>query len=277
MTLSFEQFKVGIGAIVPAEEWYPLFVEYMEEYDINTVDRIAGFLSQVGHESMGMKYVSENLNYSWTGLIKVFGRRYFPSDSFAKQFHRNPMAIANHVYDDRNPARSNKLGNIYDGDGWKFRGGGLIQLTGRETITAFGNSIGMSPEETAEYIRTKRGAVHSACWYWKTRNLNYYADRRDVVGMTKVINGGKNGLDDRQKRYTRAKNILGADSQTSTIVLKQGSRDKYTVRKVQSKLGIPSDGIFGPQTAAAIKSWQRINKLSPTGYLTQSEITKMFT
>jgi putative chitinase len=102
------------------------------------------------------------------------------------------------------------LGNTKPGDGWRFRGRGLKQLTGRNNYAAFGKTVGMTAEEAAEYVATEKGAIESACWFWGAKKLNAVADARDIVKMTKIINGGDIGLDDRKKRWEKALKVLGA-------------------------------------------------------------------
>ena len=184
--------------------------------------------------------------------------------------------IANYVYMDE--FRKYKMGNTEDGDGWLFRGRGLKQLTGRENYTRFGKSVDMSAEEAAEYVATEKGAVESACWFWDANNLNDIADTDNVVKMTKKINGGKIGLEDRQERYTNAMEVLGmsaemvADDEDDDIeeiiddigVLRKGSRGEG-VKIMQEALGIGADGVFGPGTERALKEWQAANGLTADG------------
>lgn len=191
-----------------SEQWFDAMNRVLPEWDVNTVKRVAGFISQCGHESAGFTRLEENLNYSWTALRRVFGSRYFPTNANARQYHRQPEKIANWVYMDRNRTSRGRLGNVYEGDGWLFRGRGLIQLTGRANYESFGNSVNMTPEEVVEYIQTPAGAIESACWYWQTRDLNESADAGDVEGMTRKINGGTHGLDDRLTRWNRAIHVL---------------------------------------------------------------------
>jgi putative chitinase len=101
-------------------------------------------------------------------------------------------------------------GDEASGDGWRYCGRGLIQLTGKDNYTAFADSIGITPEEVSDYVQTFEGAAQSACWFWESNNLNQYADSGDIETMTKRINGGTLGLEDRKKHYEHAKHILGA-------------------------------------------------------------------
>ena len=174
---------------------FPVFEEIFPKYDITTVERVAGFLAQCGHESADFTILKENLNYSAEGLSKVFPKR-FPSVDAAQPYHRQPEKIANKIYADR-------MGNGPEasGEGFKFRGRGAIQLTGKDNYSKFANSIGKSLDETVAYTETLEGAIESACWFWKTHNLNTYCDNNDIVGMTKVINGGTIGLEDRKHHF----------------------------------------------------------------------------
>lgn len=167
---------------------------FCDANQINTKLRISHFLSQVGHESGELMFSAENLNYSAQGLLKTF-RKYF-DDISARSYQKKPEMIANKVY-------ANRMGNGSEqsGDGWKFRGKGLIQITGRTNVTSFANDIKKSVEDTIKYLDTPRGCVHSATWYWNKNNLNKLADANDIRGLTKAINGGSNGLEDRKRLF----------------------------------------------------------------------------
>lgn len=180
-----------------AGQWVDALNKTCERFDINTPERISGFLSQVGHESGGLKFVVENLNYSAPALRTVFGK-YFTDDSQANAFARQPEKIANKVY-------ANRMGNGDEksGDGYKYRGRGLIQLTGKDNYAAFGSACGVDVITDPSVVESSDVAALSAGWFWNTRHLNNYADAKDVIGMTKRINGGTNGLDDRQMRYNK--------------------------------------------------------------------------
>lgn len=171
------------------------------KYLIITKLRQAMFLAQIGHESAGLTAVSENLNYSAAALQSVFGK-YFDATS-AAQYARQPERIANRVY-------ANRMGNGSEssGDGWKYRGRGGIQITGRANYSAMATTFGMSIDDVVAYLQTPAGVVASAGWFWSTHNLNVYSDRGDIVSATKVINGGTNGLSDRQALYTKALKVL---------------------------------------------------------------------
>lgn len=177
--------------------------KYLSKYEINTVNRIAGFLAQCGHESLDFTVLRENLNYGAKGLMVTF-KKYFPDEATAKKYERKPEAIANRVY-------ANRMGNGPEssGDGWKHRGRGAIQLTGKDNYTRFAAAIDKNIDETIAHLETLDGAIESACWFWKTNKLNVFCDKDDIVGMTKLINGGTIGLDDRRSHYEIAKKVLG--------------------------------------------------------------------
>lgn len=188
------------------EEILESFVEplnkAMEHFEINTPGRIAMFLAQVGHESGGLKHVKENLNYRADQLTRVFPK-YF-RDKDPNDYARQPEKIANLVY-------SNRMGNGDEdsGDGYKFRGRGLIQLTGHDNYSHFANSMGMGIDEAISYLETPEGAAMSAAWFWNSRKLNAVADAGDVVKATKLINGGNIGLKEREELYEEALEIFG--------------------------------------------------------------------
>ena len=179
-----------------------VLLNVLERYEINTPNRIAGFLAQCGHESADFTVLKENLNYGAAGLRSIFGK-YFPDDTIAKAYERQPEKIANKIY-------ANRMGNGPEssGEGYKFRGRGAIQLTGKENYTKFATSIGKTVDETIAYLETLEGAVESACWFWKTNGLNAICDKDDIVAMTKKINGGTIGLEDRKAHYNKAKTFL---------------------------------------------------------------------
>lgn len=283
--LTLEQFKKSIPTNKDCQQWYDLAVELFPKYGLTTTNRIAGFLAQAGHESSDFKVIQENLNYSEAGLLKTFPK-YF-TKSTAKQYSRKPEMIANHVYDDAN--RTNKIGNTEPGDGWRFRGRGLIQLTGRWNYSKFGQTINKTAEEAAAYMETKKGAMESALWFWKANNLDKFADSNDIEGMSRRVNGGDIGMSDRVARYNTNKAVFDNISKTTSfptsindqitdsvtqiiesIAIQRGSRGDI-VRRVQESLKIAADGIYGVTTEAAVRSWQRNNKYPVTGKLDEKQ------
>lgn len=164
--------------------------------------RIAAFLAQIAHESGGFNAVIENLNYGAKGLMTTF-KKYFPNEQIAKEYERKPERIANRVY-----ANRMKNGPEESGDGYTFRGRGLIQLTGRDNYTRFANAVGKSVIDAIKFLETPEGAVTSAGWFWDVNKLNIYCDKEDFVGLTKRINGGTIGLEDRKHHYHLALQML---------------------------------------------------------------------
>ena len=290
--MSFELQKEHLAALIPGNKdvdaWHAALVDVLPKYGITTERRMAHFISQCAHESNNFRSLEENLNYSEKALNAVFGR-YFGTGGTkrnAAEYARNPEKIANYVYMDE--FRKYKMGNVKDGDGWRFRGRGLKQLTGRENYTGFGKFVGMTAEEAAEYVATPKGAVESACWFWDTNKLNTIADTDDVVKMTKKINGGNIGLADRQQRYTKAMEVFGNpvslaeanddddnDMDVSDIgTLRKGSRGEG-VKMMQEALGVGADGAFGPGTERALKAWQAANGLTADGIAGPKTLEKL--
>jgi putative chitinase len=178
------------------------FNKVFEKYEINTKERVAGFLAQCGHESLDFTVLKENLNYGAKGLRGTFGK-YFPDDATAAKYERKPEMIANRVY-----ASRMGNGNESSGDGYKYRGRGAIQLTGCSNYTAFAKDVGKTIDETITYLETLEGAIESACWFWKKNGLNEIADKKDITLMTKRINGGTIGLEDRTKHWNNNLQVL---------------------------------------------------------------------
>jgi putative chitinase len=291
--MSFEFKEEHLAAMIPTNKnvssWYKAMMEIFPKYEINTPNRIAGFVAQCAHESNNFNNLEENLNYKEETLLKVFGRYFGPAPKRnAKEYARNPEKIANYVYMDE--FRSSKMGNVKEGDGWRFRGRGLKQLTGRENYTNFGKTVNMTAEEAAEYVATEKGAIESACWFWNAKKLNAIADSGDIVKMTKIINGGDIGLADRQKRWEGALAVLGGkvsvapvksqitDSVTQSAApattVKRGSQGE-TVKKLQAALGLKADGVFGIGTEASLKSWQAKNGLAADGVAGPKTLAKL--
>lgn len=184
------------------EQWYAACCQILPEYEINTLPRVAAFLAQCAHESNNFKTLKENLNYRAATLRKVFPK-YFPTDALAEQYAGKQEAIANRVY-------ANRMGNGPEesGDGFRYCGRGLIQLTGHDNYQNFADSIGADINQLPEYLGTFEGALQSACWFWESNNLNQWADKGDMLTLTKRINGGTIGLEDRIKHYNHALEVL---------------------------------------------------------------------
>ncbi len=187
---------------VKCEEYIDALNKVLPENGINTPLRVSHFLAQVIHESGHFKTNVENLNYSASALKSVF-KKYFPTDELANQYARQPEKIANRVY-------ANRMGNGPEasGDGYKYRGRGLIQLTGYNNYKHCRDEMNMDIVKNPDLLLVPEYALKSACWFWNDNNLNQYADKDDITTITKRINGGTNGLADREANLKRAKKIL---------------------------------------------------------------------
>jgi len=190
-----------------SEDIIERFVEPLNEvlafYEINTPERISMFLAQVGHESGGLRTIKENINYSAEGLKRVFPK-YFRTVNPA-DYAKKPEKIANRVY-------ASRMGNGDEasGDGFRFRGRGAIQLTGRSNYTTCGADLEVDLINNPDWLEEPEGAIRSAAWFWDSRDLNQWADAGDIVTVTKKINGGTIGLEDRQSHYAAALEIFTA-------------------------------------------------------------------
>ena len=277
--------EAQLAAMLPTNreiaEWCKVLNSAMPKYEINNVRRIAAFISQCAHESRDFTALEENLNYRAETLLRVFPRYFGPGKRNPAEYERNPEKLANYVYMDEHRSKSGALGNTKTGDGWRFRGGGIKQLTGRNNYERFAKDYDMSAEAASDWVRTKEGALASALWFWDTNKLNPVADTGDVVALTKRINGGDIGLADRQHRYNVAMQALSGTiptrapiSAATTTTLRRGSKGD-AVKQLQQKLGIPADGDFGPGTEAAVRKWQAANGLTADGVVGPKTLTAL--
>lgn len=177
---------------------------WTQDYEINTPLRMAHFLAQAAHESGGFRLLEENLNYSADGLNKIFPKYFKNAGRDANEYSRKPEKIANVVY-------ASRMGNggPETGDGYRFRGRGCIQLTGRSNYTSFAETLEMTLDEAIDYLTTPEGAVESAAFFWANNGCNELADKDDVVKVTKRVNGGTIGLEDRKAHTEELKELLG--------------------------------------------------------------------
>jgi putative chitinase len=191
------KLKISVDWVEPLEEVF-------HRYEINTPERQAAFIGQCAHESMNFTKLEENMNYSAEGLMKTWPSR-FPTLESAKPYHRNPEKIANKVY-------AGRMGNGPEetGEGWLYHGRGLIQLTGKDNYTLAGDALNMDFIHSPDYVLVPKYAALTAGWYWNKRQLNKEADAKDFTGMTKKINGGTIGLDDRIAHIKHAQEVLTA-------------------------------------------------------------------
>jgi putative chitinase len=203
-----------------AEKWARAVSLACQEFGIDTAQRIAGFLSQCAHESGGFERLQENLNYSADGMAGIWPKRFAvlgpdkkpvkkdgknQPNKFALALHRKPEMIANVVY-------SGRMGNgpTESGEGWKYRGRGLKQLTGKDNHRACSEGLGVDLVENPDLLLDPVYAARSAAWFWSTNKCNNFADSGDIEGLTKRINGGLIGIDDRKKRYASAMRSLSS-------------------------------------------------------------------
>jgi putative chitinase len=201
MLLTEDQVKQIIPLNKKYKEWTSIFNEILPKYDINTKARMVMFFAQCNHESNQFTVLKENLNYSQQALTTIF-KKYF-SIATAVDYARKPEKIANRVY-------ANRMGNGDEksGDGYKYRGRGAIQLTGKINYSAFAKYIGKTLEETVKYCETNAGALESACFFWNQNQLNAFADVEDIEGATKRINGGVHGLLERIQNYNVISTVI---------------------------------------------------------------------
>jgi putative chitinase len=274
MTLTKDHIIHILHGNADAAAWADAAMEILPKYEINTPNRIAGFFAQCGHESMNFTALSENLNYRAETLEKLFSKYFSKSGRNAADYAKQPEKIANVIYGGR-------MRNTEEGDGWRFRGRGVIQLTGRDNYTAFGLSVDMTPEQVIDYVQTKKGALESACWYWNSRKINIACDEGDIIKMTKLVNGGTIGLEDRRKHYEAALAVLGgavpapiANAAAIPGVLKKGSTGE-NVKRMQAELGLEADGVFGSGTESSVKKWQAANGLAADGIVGPKTLAKL--
>ena len=276
--LSPDQLRVFLNNLSDYEKWYQALMKFLPAYNITTRQQVCAFLAQTHHESAGYRHLAENLNYRWESLRRVWPR-HFPTDEIAKQYAHNPERIANRAY-------ANRMGNGDEasGDGWRYRGQGLIQLTGRDNQSRFANDIDEPLTDMVDYLSTCNGAVESACWFWKTNNLNRWVDSADFDGLSDSINLGRktaasgdaHGYQDRLDQYNRAMQITGGAvmEQATPTVLRIGDRGDPVI-DLQTALGIEADGIFGPGTAQALRNWQVSKGLVADGIAGPSTLATM--
>lgn len=184
--------------------WYSILVTTLPTFSITSKLRFAAWIAQMGHESQDFKTLKENLNYRSAGLRITFGK-YFTNDAVASAYEHQPEKIANRVY-------ANRMGNGDEasGDGWKYRGRGLIQITGKNNYSACSMALYNDDRllTNPDLLIQMDGAVRSACWFWNRGGLNAYADKSDLRTITIRINGATNGLEDRTDRYEHALSVL---------------------------------------------------------------------
>lgn len=207
MTLTEPQLRAFLPDLLEPVLWTAALNVACCRFEITTPARLAAFLAQTAHESVGYTRLVENLNYSAVGLMATWPRR-FPTIESARPYAHQPLKIANHVY-------ANRFGNgpEVSGDGWKYRGRGLIQLTFRGNYRASGAALQLPLERNPDQVAERETAALTAAQYWESRELNQLADLNTVEGFDRIsrtINGGSHGMADRRARWWRAKEALAA-------------------------------------------------------------------
>lgn len=203
-----DQFIAAAGiSEARADIWYVPVEEAMFERAIVSPKRAPAFIATCGHESTGFTGLVENLNYSADRLLVIF-KKYYTTD-LAGAHHRKPELIGNQVYDGR-------MGNNQPGDGYKFRGRALIQITGRDNYTAVSEALGVDYLEHPEWLERPRDAARASAWWWATNGCNELADTGNFLAVSRMVNLGNpnspstpNGMADRNERYGRAVRVLG--------------------------------------------------------------------
>jgi putative chitinase len=187
--------------ITHAEALMPGIEAAIQTADLSTPERLAAFIAQCGHESDGFKFFVENLNYRAESLIKTWPSHF--NEENANEYAHNPEKIANRAY-----ASRGGNGPEESGDGWTYRGRGAIQLTFKKNYEECSRDLGIDFVSNPDIVETPEGALLTAAWFWKKHNLNHYVDNNDFVGLTRAINGGTIGLEDRMARYNHAMTVL---------------------------------------------------------------------
>lgn len=285
--MSFPLSKQTFAKLFPnckdPDGWVDAMAEVLPKYDIDTPKRIASFIAQCGHESGGWRVFSENLNYSAKSLNAVFPKYFVKAGRDAEEYHRQPEKIANVVY-----AGRMDNGDTASGDGWKYRGRGPIQLTGKANYKAFAADMGVDVVDNPDLVsEDKEVALMSAVWFWNKNGLNKFADADDIKTMTKRINGGYIGLEDRIHHWKEALHSMDEHGECDSHVedddhveaenfstLRKGMRGDG-VKAMQEALGIGADGIFGPGTERKLKEWQSANGLVADGIAGPATLGKL--
>jgi putative chitinase len=200
--MNLQQFQAIVGNNPYAEHWVEALNKCFDDYEINTPLRQAAFMGECCVESAKFTAIQENLNYRAASLYAQW-KSHFPTMEIAQQYEHQPEKIANRAY-------CNRMGNGDEssGDGWRFRGKGLIQLTGRDNYQGFADSVGMSIDDAATYLETFEGCVQSACYFWESHNLNTLADQGAIDKISHIINGGTLGQEERRHFYEVALHVL---------------------------------------------------------------------
>jgi len=276
MTLTKDHIIHILHGNADAAAWADAALQILPKYDITTPNRIAGFFAQCGHESMNFTVLSENLNYRAETLEKLFSKYFSKAGRNASDYAKQPEKLQ---MSSTPTAWVTAILPLVTGIVSVVAA--LCSLLVVITTPAFGKTVGLSPEQVIDYVQTKKGALESACWYWNSRKINMACDENDIVKMTKLVNGGTIGLEDRKKHYESALAVLGGavpapitNAAAIPGVLKKGSTGE-AVKRMQAELGLEDDGVFGPGTEAAVKKWQAANGLAADGIVGPKTLAKL--
>lgn len=213
------------------------FNDVFQKYNIRTLEQRAHFIAQIGHESNLLNAKTENLNYSEQGLRNIFGHRYF-SDAEFVEYARKPEKIANRVY-------GNRMGNHGEasGDGWRFRGRGYIQLTGRNNYEAYAKYLDKSLDDTIIFLESTLGSMDVAGWYWTENGLNELAlqGSRNVRYITKRINGGYNGIEHRKELFDKAIGVLRELEEEEDEIIEHEIEEEIVKLELHDTTGLSND------------------------------------
>ena len=257
---------------------------FLDEAGINTPIRLRHFFARVCVETGGLRQLEENLNYSAVRMTQVWPKR-FPTVAAAKPYANNPAMLAEKVYGGR-------LGNNKPGDGWAFRGSGLLQDTGRDNFEEVEAITGMPVVAQPDLLRTFPGALQAATIYWKSRNINARADRNDVAGVCKTVNGGTTGLSEQRTWLAKAEKIwpdsapmglMSAAAAADPMPVVPDPPTKEVIQTVQNRLRElgynpgDSDGKIGPLTRGSILSFKNDNGLTPSDAIDQAFLAALAT
>jgi putative chitinase len=191
-----------LESVIEEKVWIEAFKLFFDKYKINTLKRVAAFVSQASYESLEFRCVEENLNYSRNNLMILFPA-HFNNQVIAEAYMHKENSIANRIY-----AYRFGNGSEESGDGSRYKGRGLLHITGKDSYRKFAEHAGFGIEDVLDYIITPQGAVHSACWVWMIKDLNAYADAEDMIGMTKRITGGVINAAKRTELYEEMRDKL---------------------------------------------------------------------
>lgn len=245
-----------------------------DKYQINTPLRIANFFAQILHESGGLRILRENMSYSASRIVEVFGVNKHSAAITSKEapgLAKNPEALAERVYGLGNPKKAKELGNVVKGDAYMYRGGGPLQNTGGKAFKDIGDYMGVDLYHNPNLISDSRYTLYGAIWFWDKNKLNALADKNDIRAITRRVNGGYNGYDDRVAYFNKVWKIVNRNA-GSTIPAWEAGKLNPETKKLQEALNelganpkLLEDGKFGPATERAVRAFQSTNGLRVDG------------